>query len=84
VARTLSLSTEGLAAARQGDHCAAAPRPHDVSFSTARARDLLAWRPRPLEEALHDGRVAPSSDVDKLPARVLRRHGQTTATRNTS
>jgi dTDP-4-dehydrorhamnose reductase len=34
-----------------------APRPADVSLDITRAREELAWSPRPLEEALREGRV---------------------------
>lgn len=65
VAAALGLSPRGIEAVAWADQPAAAPRPPDVSFDSARARAELGWRPRDLDAAILLGRAAP----DILPAR---------------
>ena len=56
-AQALDLSPALITAARQGD-LPLAPRPADVSLVSRRARDLLGWRPRPLDVAIRESRPA--------------------------
>jgi len=48
------LPTDGIVAVRQADSPPAVPRPLDVSLDSSRAREELAWKPRPLDEALRE------------------------------
>jgi dTDP-4-dehydrorhamnose reductase len=57
VAAVLGLPASGLEPVRQAD-LGLLPRPADVSLDHARAREVLGWRPRPLEAAIRDGRAA--------------------------
>ena len=41
---------------RQGD-LPLAPRPADVSLDSRRAREVLGWQPRPVDDAIRDGRL---------------------------
>ncbi len=59
VARAFGLPEESFAPARQADHRGAEPRPADVSLDSTRARRELGWEPRPLDEAIRDGRTGP-------------------------
>jgi dTDP-4-dehydrorhamnose reductase len=58
VAALLGLSPDAIEAARQADH-AGPPRPPDLSLDITRARSLLGFSPRPLDEALREGRAVP-------------------------
>lgn len=60
VARVLGLDPGLLVALRQGD-LPGAPRPADVSLSSARARTELGWLPRGLDEVLRDQRAGPEA-----------------------
>jgi len=60
VARLLGLDPSGLVPVRQADVPAPESRPRDVSLDCARARRELGWTPRPVDEALREGRTAPS------------------------
>jgi nucleoside-diphosphate-sugar epimerase len=60
VARLLGLDASGLVPVRQADVPAPEPRPRDVSLDSGRARRELGWAPRPVDEALLEGRAAPS------------------------
>ncbi len=59
VARALGLPEAGIAAGLQSDHEGPDPRAADVSLDSTRARSELAWEPRPLEEAIREGRPGP-------------------------
>jgi dTDP-4-dehydrorhamnose reductase len=59
VARTLGLPEALLEPARQADHPGPDRRPADVSLDLTRARLELGWQPRPLEEAVREGRANP-------------------------
>jgi dTDP-4-dehydrorhamnose reductase len=60
VARILGLDPSRLVPVRQADFPAPEPRPRDVSLDCGRARRELGWEPRPVDEALREGRAAPS------------------------
>jgi dTDP-4-dehydrorhamnose reductase len=60
VARLLGLDATGLVPVRQADVPAPEPRPRDVSLDCDRARRELGWEPRPVDEALREGRMTPS------------------------
>lgn len=57
VAALLGLPAEGIEAIREAD-LGLTPRPADVSLDHARARDVLGWRPRPLDTGIREGRAA--------------------------
>jgi dTDP-4-dehydrorhamnose reductase len=57
VAAALGLDARLITAARQGDLPLAA-RPADVSLDNRRAREVLGWRPRPLDLGILEGRRA--------------------------
>jgi dTDP-4-dehydrorhamnose reductase len=57
VAARLGLPAHLIEAVRQAD-TPHRPRPADVSLDHTRARDVLGWRPRPLDVAIRDGRPA--------------------------
>lgn len=61
VADTLGLSRSLIQNSRRSAH-SGAPRPEDVSLDTGRAQEELGWRPRPIEVALREGRLATSAD----------------------
>lgn len=56
VARAFGLDASLILKAKQSAH-RGAPRPADVSLDITRARMELDWTPRPLEEALREGRL---------------------------
>jgi dTDP-4-dehydrorhamnose reductase len=58
VARALGLPEALLEPARQADHPGPDRRPADVSLDLTRARLELGWEPRPLDEAVRDGRAS--------------------------
>jgi dTDP-4-dehydrorhamnose reductase len=59
VARRFGLDASLLVASRQDEHPAPEPRPRDVSLDSGRARRELGWEPRPVAEALREGRTRP-------------------------
>ena len=59
VAAALGLSTAPIEPARQADSPDLALRPLDASFDSSRARRELGFSPRPLDEAVRDGRPEP-------------------------
>jgi dTDP-4-dehydrorhamnose reductase len=59
VARALGLPASGIVAGRQSDHDGPDPRAADVSLDSSRARRELGWRPRPIDEAIREGRREP-------------------------
>jgi dTDP-4-dehydrorhamnose reductase len=56
VARALGLPECGIVAGRQSDYGGPDPRAADVSLDSSRARRELGWRPRPIDEAIREGR----------------------------
>jgi dTDP-4-dehydrorhamnose reductase len=58
VARGLGLPEAGIAAGRQADHAGPERRAADVSLDSGRARRELGWEPRPIDEAIREGRRA--------------------------
>jgi dTDP-4-dehydrorhamnose reductase len=59
VARASGLPESGIAAGRQSDHGGPDPRAADVSLDSSRARQELGWTPRPIDEAIREGRPVP-------------------------
>lgn len=59
VARALGLPESGITAGRQADHAGPDPRAADVSLDSTRARRELGWTPRPIDEAIREGRFGP-------------------------
>jgi dTDP-4-dehydrorhamnose reductase len=59
VASVLGLDASRVEAARQAEHAGPDRRPPDVSLDATRAREELGWVPRPLDEAIREGRAAP-------------------------
>jgi dTDP-4-dehydrorhamnose reductase len=58
-ARVLQLPESRIEPIRQADRLDGVARPADVSLDCSRARRLLGWSPRPLEEGLRESRSAP-------------------------
>jgi dTDP-4-dehydrorhamnose reductase len=56
VARGLGLPESGITAGLQADHVGPDPRAADVSLDSTRARRELGWAPRPIDEAIREGR----------------------------
>jgi len=61
VARALGLPESKVVAGRQSDHTGPDPRAADVSLDSSRARAELGWRPRPIEDAILEGRLEPEA-----------------------
>jgi len=59
VARVLGLRAEWIVAGAQSDHDGPDRRAADVSLDSTRARHELGWEPRPIDESLREGRIAP-------------------------
>jgi dTDP-4-dehydrorhamnose reductase len=59
VASLLALPTAGVEAASQREYRGPDRRAPDVSLDSTRARRELGWEPRPLDEALREGRLTP-------------------------
>lgn len=59
VARALGLPESGLVAVPQSDYAGSDPRAKDVSLDSTRARRELGWEPRPIDEAIREGRPGP-------------------------
>jgi dTDP-4-dehydrorhamnose reductase len=59
VAEAFALPLDLITPIRQGD-LPLAPRPADVSLASDRARAVLGWRPRPLADAIREGRPGPA------------------------
>jgi dTDP-4-dehydrorhamnose reductase len=59
VARVLGHDASLIDEARQADQPPGVPRPLDVSLDSGRARRELGYHPRPLEEAVREGRREP-------------------------
>jgi hypothetical protein len=59
----LGLPESGIVAARRSDHVGRDPRAADVSLESTRARRELGWRPRPIDEAIRDGRLEPGAGL---------------------
>jgi dTDP-4-dehydrorhamnose reductase len=59
VARALGLPDSGITAILLSDHVGPDPRAADVSLDSTRARQELGWNPRPLDEAIREGRPGP-------------------------
>ena len=58
VAAALGLPSHLVTPIRQRDLALAAPRPGDVSLDTHRAREVLGWDPRTLDDGIREGRPA--------------------------
>jgi dTDP-4-dehydrorhamnose reductase len=56
LARLLGLPTAPILAVRHAERAQGAARPADVSLDCTRARLLLGWSPRPLDEGLRESR----------------------------
>lgn len=63
LARVLGLDSVRLLAGRQADLALSAARPPDVSLDSSRARRELGWQPRPLDEAIREGRTEPAEEA---------------------
>jgi dTDP-4-dehydrorhamnose reductase len=59
VAALLGLDPRPIEAIRQADLPFDAPRPADASLDSSRARSVLGWEPRPVDEAIRSGRLRP-------------------------
>jgi dTDP-4-dehydrorhamnose reductase len=62
VARAFGLPEAGITSGRQADYAGSAPRAADVSLDSTRARRELGWEPRPIDEAIREGRTGPGGD----------------------
>jgi dTDP-4-dehydrorhamnose reductase len=62
VARALGLPESGLVACLQSDHAFGDARAKDVSLDSTRARRELGWQPRPIDEAIREGRRGPGGE----------------------
>ena len=62
VARVLGLPAEGIEAGFQATYPGPDPRPADTSLDSTRARRVLRWMARPLDEALRATRTEPNSE----------------------
>jgi dTDP-4-dehydrorhamnose reductase len=57
VAALLGLATDRIEAVSQAEVAAGVPRPADCSLDSSRARRELGWTPRPLDDAVREGRL---------------------------
>ena len=57
VARAFGFAESAVTAARQADHPGPDRRAADVSLDSTRARRELGWEPRPIDEAIREGRT---------------------------
>jgi dTDP-4-dehydrorhamnose reductase len=62
VARAFGLPAALVEAARQAEHTGPDRRAADVSLDSTRARHELGWEPRPIDEAIREGRTVPGTD----------------------
>lgn len=69
VARLLGLREDLIEATTQATHSIGVPRPADVSLDSGRAARELGWAPRPLDDAIREGRVAPDG---RAPGAIIR------------
>jgi len=56
VARAFGLPESAVDPGRQSDHAGPERRAADVSLDSTRARRELGWEPRPLDQAIREGR----------------------------
>jgi dTDP-4-dehydrorhamnose reductase len=57
VARAFGLPESAVTPGRQADHAGPDARAADVSLASTRARRELGWEPRPIDEAIREGRT---------------------------
>lgn len=62
VAQALGLPEASVEAARQSEYGGPDRRAADVSLDSTRARRELGWEPRPIDEAIREGRTRPGGD----------------------
>ena len=62
VARAFGLPEATVEATRQSEYAGPDRRAPDVSLDSTRARRELEWEPRPIDEAILEGRTAPGAD----------------------